>query len=52
VCADIFKLSQGEYIRPEHIENVYVQSPFVKNIFVYGDSYRVRAGPRMLSVGR
>jgi long-chain acyl-CoA synthetase len=35
---DIFKLSQGEYIRPEYIENVYKQSKFVGNIFVYGDS--------------
>lgn len=35
---DIFKLSQGEYIRPEYIENVYKQSKYVANIFVYGDS--------------
>eukprot|EP01084_Bolivina_argentea_P038774 71691_1 len=30
---NIFKLSQGEYIRPEYIENVYKLSAFVVNIF-------------------
>eukprot|EP01084_Bolivina_argentea_P111041 198233_1 len=35
---NIFKLSQGEYIRPEYIENVYKMSKYVNNIFVYGDS--------------
>eukprot|EP01083_Nonionella_stella_P028488 78456_1 len=37
---NIFKLSQGEYIRPEYIEGVYKMNKFVANIFVYGDSLR------------
>ena len=32
------QLAQGEYIRPEYIENVYKLSQFVGNIFVHGDS--------------
>ncbi|XP_075678436.1 long-chain-fatty-acid--CoA ligase 5-like [Dermatophagoides pteronyssinus] len=37
---DIFKLAQGEYIAPSKIEDVYMQSPFIQQIFVYGDSYK------------
>lgn len=35
---NIFKLSQGEYISPEKIENVFVQSSFLLMSFVTGDS--------------
>ncbi|XP_024130954.1 long-chain-fatty-acid--CoA ligase 1 [Oryzias melastigma] len=34
----IFKLSQGEYIAPEKIENIYVRSAPVLQVFVHGDS--------------
>eukprot|EP00475_Leptophrys_vorax_P023842 TRINITY_DN3282_c0_g1_i1.p1 TRINITY_DN3282_c0_g1~~TRINITY_DN3282_c0_g1_i1.p1 ORF type:complete len:742 (-),score=225.71 TRINITY_DN3282_c0_g1_i1:1064-3289(-) len=35
---NIFKLSQGEYIAPEKIENVCQRSSFVAQSFVYGNS--------------
>jgi long-chain acyl-CoA synthetase len=35
---NIFKLSQGEYIVPEKVENKISQSPSIAQVFVYGDS--------------
>jgi len=35
---NLFKLSQGEYIRPEHIEGIYKHCKTIGNIYVHGDS--------------
>ena len=37
---NIFKLSQGEYVAPEKIENVLVGSMLIGQCFVYGDSFQ------------
>ncbi|XP_078420875.1 long-chain-fatty-acid--CoA ligase 5 isoform X2 [Cetorhinus maximus] len=37
---NIFKLAQGEYIAPERIENIYIRSAAVAQIFVHGDSLK------------
>lgn len=39
----IFKLAQGEYIAPEKIENIYLRSKPVAQVFVYGESLQVGA---------
>jgi long-chain acyl-CoA synthetase len=35
---NIFKLSQGEYVAPEKIENIVIQSLLIGQAFVHGDS--------------
>merc|ERR1711964_366723 len=35
---NIFKLAQGEYIRPEHVENIYKMNKYCANAFVHGES--------------
>eukprot|EP00698_Gefionella_okellyi_P006902 TRINITY_DN1668_c0_g1_i3.p1 TRINITY_DN1668_c0_g1~~TRINITY_DN1668_c0_g1_i3.p1 ORF type:complete len:657 (-),score=120.85 TRINITY_DN1668_c0_g1_i3:114-2084(-) len=35
---NIFKLSQGEYIAAEKLENTFSGSPFISQIFIYGNS--------------
>ena len=37
---NMFKLSQGEYIAAENIELALKSSPFVSQIFIYGDSFK------------
>ena len=37
---NIFKTSQGEYIAPEKLEQVYVQSEWVLQCWVYGNSLK------------
>uniref|UniRef100_A0AAQ4P9W8 Long-chain-fatty-acid--CoA ligase n=1 Tax=Gasterosteus aculeatus aculeatus TaxID=481459 RepID=A0AAQ4P9W8_GASAC len=36
----IFKLAQGEYISPEKIENIYIRSEPVAQLYVHGDSLK------------
>jgi len=35
---NIFKLSQGEYVIPDKIENKVIESLLIAQAFVYGDS--------------
>ena len=37
---NIFKLSQGEYIAPEKIEQAIQLSPYIAQCFIYGDSLK------------
>lgn len=33
-------MSQGEYIVPEKIENIYIRSQYVQQVFVHGESLK------------
>ena len=35
---NIFKLSQGEYVAPDRVENIYAKSDFVTEVFLHGES--------------
>jgi long-chain acyl-CoA synthetase len=35
---NIFKLQQGEYLAPDRIENKYLKSKLISEIFLHGDS--------------
>ncbi|KAJ0054710.1 hypothetical protein Pint_00826 [Pistacia integerrima] len=37
---NLIKLSQGEYVALEYLENVYNIAPIVEDIWVYGDSFK------------
>lgn len=37
---NIFKLQHGEYVAPEKIENTLATSPWILQLFIYGDSYQ------------
>jgi long-subunit acyl-CoA synthetase (AMP-forming) len=36
-----FVFCQGEYVAPERIENIYIQSKYIAQVFVYGNGYKV-----------
>ena len=37
---NIFKLAQGEFVAPEYLENIYLKSPFIIQLFIYGNPQR------------
>ena len=47
----IFKLAQGEYIAPEKIENIYLRSEAVAQVFVHGESLQVGSSKVRTVVG-
>ncbi|CAN4127216.1 unnamed protein product [Withania somnifera] len=36
---NIFKLSQGEYVAVENLENIYGNNPIIDSIWIYGNSF-------------
>ena len=37
----IFKLSQGQYVQPDKMENIFKRSLYICQAFVHGDSLKV-----------
>lgn len=37
-CKDLYKLTNGKYINPSHVENILMESENIQQIFIYGDS--------------
>ncbi|XP_020959572.1 long chain acyl-CoA synthetase 1 isoform X3 [Arachis ipaensis] len=37
---NLIKLSQGEYIALEHLENIYAVTPIIEDVWVYGNSFK------------
>jgi len=42
-----FVILQGEFIAPEKIQNVYLRSPFIAQVFVYGNTFKVSLRRRL-----
>ena len=34
---NFFKLAQGQFVSPEYLQNIYLQSSFVQQIYIHGD---------------
>jgi len=34
---NFFKLSQGQFVSPEYLQSIYIQSPFIEQIYIHGD---------------
>ena len=34
---NFFKLAQGQFVSPEYLQSIYIQSPFVEQIYIHGD---------------
>jgi len=43
---NVFKLSIGEYVAPEKVENICTRSSFITSIFVHGDAFH----PKLVSI--